>query len=91
MPSGAWTEDTFPVKSAHGVRVGPDGNLWCTDVAGHVVFKVSPQGKILMVIGNRQGTPGTNDAHDAFNQPTNVAFRPNGNFYVSDGYIDVRG
>ena len=86
----AWTAETFPVKSAHGLRVGPDGSLWCVDVAGHVVFKLSPEGRILMVLGNRQGVPGNNDSHDAFYQPTNVAFRPNGNFYVSDGYVNSR-
>ena len=86
----AWTEDTFHVKSTHGLRVGPDGNLWCVDVAGHVVFKMSPQGKVLMVIGNRQGTPGNNEALDGLNQPTNVAFRTNGDIYVSDGYVNSR-
>jgi DNA-binding beta-propeller fold protein YncE len=86
----AWTEDTFRVKSAHGIRVGPDGNIWCVDVAGHVIFKMSPQGRVLMVLGNRQGNPGNNNAQDAFNQPTNLVFRPNGNFYVSDGYINSR-
>jgi len=86
----AWTEETFRVKSAHGLRVGPDGSIWCVDVAGHVVFRLSPEGRILMVLGNRQGNPGNNDAHDAFYQPTNLAFRPNGNFYVSDGYINSR-
>jgi DNA-binding beta-propeller fold protein YncE len=86
----AWTEETFPVKSAHGLRVGPDGSIWCVDVAGHVVFKLSPEGRVLMVLGERQGTPGANDSHDGFYQPTNVAFRPNGNFYVSDGYVNSR-
>jgi DNA-binding beta-propeller fold protein YncE len=86
----AWTEDTFHVKSAHGLRVGPDGNIWCVDVEGHVVFKFSPEGRILMVLGNRQGVAGNNDSHDAFNRPTNVAFRSNGNFYVSDGYVNSR-
>jgi len=86
----AWSEDTFHVQAAHGIRVGPDGNLWCVDVAGHVVFKMSPEGRVLMVLGNRQGHPGNNDAEDAFNQPTNVAFRSNGNFYVSDGYVNSR-
>jgi DNA-binding beta-propeller fold protein YncE len=86
----SWTEETLSVTSAHGVRVGPDGNLWCIDVDGHQVFKVSPQGRILMVLGNRQGVPGNNDAMDAFNRPTNIAFRANGNFYVSDGYVNSR-
>jgi DNA-binding beta-propeller fold protein YncE len=86
----SWTEETFHVKTTHGLRVAPDGNLWCVDVDGHVVFKLSPEGRILMVLGNRQGNPGNNDAEDAFNRPTNVAFRANGNFYVSDGYVNSR-
>ena len=40
----SWTEETFHVKSSHGLRVGPDGNIWCVDVDGHVVFKLSPEG-----------------------------------------------
>jgi len=86
----AWSQDTFPVKSAHGLRVGPDGSLWLVDVDGHVIFKMSPEGRVLMILGNRQGVPGNNDAEDAFNRPTNVAFRANGNFYVSDGYVNSR-
>ena len=86
----AWTEDTFRVKSAHGLRVGPDGSIWCIDVDGHVVFKMSPEGRVLMVLGERQGTPGNDDSHDGFYRPTNVAFRQNGNFYVSDGYVNSR-
>jgi peptidylamidoglycolate lyase len=86
----AWTQDTFPVRSAHGLRVGPDGNLWAVDVDGHVIFKLSAEGRILMVLGNRQTVAGNNEAQDAFNRPTNVAFRANGNFYVSDGYVNSR-
>lgn len=86
----AWTEETLPVYAAHGLRVGPDGNIWCVDVDGHVVFKVSPEGRILMILGNRQGSAGNNDAEDAFNRPTNLAFRANGNAYISDGYVNGR-
>ncbi|MGD1029580.1 MAG: peptidyl-alpha-hydroxyglycine alpha-amidating lyase family protein [Opitutaceae bacterium] len=87
----SFTSQTFRVLSSHGVRVGPDGSLWCVDVQGHVIFKVDPEtGRILMVLGNRQGVAGNNDAQDAFNQPTNLCFRPNGNFYVSDGYVNAR-
>jgi len=86
----AWSQDSFPVKSAHGLRVGPDGNLWLVDVDGHVVFKMSPEGRILMVLGSRQTVAGNNDAQDAFNRPTNVAFSVSGNFYVSDGYVNSR-
>jgi DNA-binding beta-propeller fold protein YncE len=86
----SWTEETFRVKSAHGMRVGPDGNLWAVDVEGHVVFKMTPEGRVLMVLGNRQTTPGNNESEDGFNRPTNVGFLPNGNFLVADGYVNSR-
>jgi DNA-binding beta-propeller fold protein YncE len=86
----AWTHDTLAVMSSHGVRVGPDGNLWCVDVAGNCVFKVSPQGRILLILGIRQGLAGGNESQDGFDQPTNVAFRANGNLYITDGYVNSR-
>lgn len=86
----AWTSDTFRVVSAHGLRVGPDDNLWCVDVDGHVIFKLNREGRILLLLGKRQGVPGSNDAVDGFQRPTNVAFRAGGNVYISDGYVNSR-
>jgi DNA-binding beta-propeller fold protein YncE len=86
----AWSVDAVRIMSAHGLRVAPDGNVWLVDVAGHMIFKYSPEGRLLMTLGGRQGNPGNNDAEDAFNQPTNVAFRTNGNVYISDGYVNSR-
>jgi DNA-binding beta-propeller fold protein YncE len=86
----SWSAEQFPVRSSHGMRVGPDGSIWAIDVEGHVVFKLNQEGKVLMVLGNRQGTPGNDSAEDAFNRPTNVAFRANGDVYVSDGYVNSR-
>ncbi|MSU66180.1 MAG: 6-bladed beta-propeller [Opitutus sp.] len=86
----AFSTDALHFVSTHGIRVAPDGNLWCADVDGHVLFKISPEGKILMILGNRQGVAGNNDAKDAFNRPTNTAFRANGNMYISDGYNNGR-
>jgi len=86
----AWDEDTVRVRSSHGVRVAADGGVWIVDVKGHVVMKVSPSGRVQMVLGQRQGTPGNNEAKDAFNEPTGLAFTPDGGFYVSDGYVNSR-
>ena len=86
----AYSTDMFRFVSPHGLRVAPDGNLWAVDVDGHLVFKLSPEGRILLVIGQRQGLAGTNDAEDGFNRPTNTAFRANGNIYISDGYNNGR-
>ncbi len=86
----SWTSDTLHFVSTHGLRVGPDGNLWMVDVDGHIVLKVSTEGRILMILGQRQGVAGNNDAQDAFNRPTNVNFRANGNIYITDGYVNGR-
>ena len=79
-----------PVVSSHGIRVGPDGNVWLIDVAGHKLLKMSPEGRVLMVIGANGNAPGDNDSKQAFNRPTNIAFGPNGVFFVSDGYVNSR-
>lgn len=84
----AW--DDVPVKSSHGIRVGPDGNIWAIDVAGHSLFEFTPQGRILQVIGGVGGNPGTMETKDAFNRPTGIAFGSNGDYYVSDGYVNSR-
>jgi DNA-binding beta-propeller fold protein YncE len=86
----AFSEQTIRVKSSHGIRVDAEGNVWGVDVYGHVIFKFTPAGRVLMVLGNRQGTPGNNDSKDAFNQPTGLWFTPAGDFYVSDGYVNSR-
>jgi len=84
----AWSE--VPVTTAHGLRVDPESNIWAVDVAAHRVLKFTPQGRLLMMIGQVGGAPGNNGTKDGFNRPTNVAFAPNGDFFVSDGYVNSR-
>jgi DNA-binding beta-propeller fold protein YncE len=74
-------------KSAHGLRIDPQDNLWTTDNADHTVIKLSHDGKVLMTLGER-GVPGEDDKH--FNKPTDVAIADNGDFFVSDGYGNSR-
>jgi DNA-binding beta-propeller fold protein YncE len=70
--------------------VGPDGRIWLIDVAGHTVFTFTPEGRLTQVIGAAGKAAGTMETRDAFNRPTAVAFAPNGDFYVSDGYVNSR-
>lgn len=71
----------------HGLTVDHDGNLWLTDVGLHQVFKFTPEGKLLLTLGER-AVPGSDHAH--FNLPTDVAVLRDGSFYVSDGYKNTR-
>ena len=72
---------------AHSVRVDPQGNIWLIDATGHVIYKLNPDGKEIMRLGTR-GVSGTSTS--TFNLPTDVAFAPNGDLYVTDGYGSAR-
>jgi sugar lactone lactonase YvrE len=74
-------------KSAHGLRCDPADNIWATDVVNHTVTQFAPDGKVLMTLGEK-GVEGEDEKH--FNKPTDIAFAPDGNFFVSDGYGNAR-
>lgn len=76
----------------HGMFVDREGNVWITDAtgfgdvpegAGHVIYKFSPDGELLMTLG-RKGVAG--DGTDVFNQPSDVLVAPNGDVFVADGH-----
>jgi sugar lactone lactonase YvrE len=87
-PVRSWG-DAGLFQSAHSVTIDPQGFLWVTDSAGHVVHKFSPEGRQLMTLG-KKGIAGDNSSRDLFNQPNHVAIAPNGDIYVSDGYVNAR-
>jgi sugar lactone lactonase YvrE len=84
----AWGDDGL-FQSAHSVTVDSQGFFWVTDSVGHVVHKLSADGKLLMTLG-KKGAAGDNTSRDQFNQPNHVAIAPNGDIYVSDGYQNSR-
>ena len=84
----AWKD--VAIKSSHGIRIDPQGNIWAVDVAGHAVIKYDRTGRILMLIAQPGNNPGDNSSNYAFNRPTGVSFAFNGDFYVSDGYVNSR-
>jgi DNA-binding beta-propeller fold protein YncE len=69
-------------KRPHGLRIDPSDNLWVTDNEAHFVLKLSPQGGILMVLGQRD-YPGNDHSH--FDGPDDVTFGKSGEIYVADG------
>jgi len=77
-------------KGAHGLQVRREADgeyLYFTDVARHCVVKTTLDGRELWTLGEpgRVGGPG-----EPFNRPTSIAFSPEGDFYVTDGYGNRR-
>ena len=71
----------------HGLRVDQFDNVWVTDNGDHQVMKFDNSGKLLLTLGIK-GKAGTDDK--TFNRPADIAFAPNGDFYVADGYGNNR-
>ncbi len=81
----AWGANTFLVP--HGITIDRQNNVFLTDVGLHQVFKFSHDGTPILALGEPR--VGKWDATH-FNQPTDIAIRPDGSFYVSDGYVNSR-
>lgn len=62
-------------KVAHGLRVDKDGNIWTTDNALHFVRKFSPEGKVLLTLGEDGKT---------FRSPDDLVFTSKGEIVVAD-------
>lgn len=72
---------------AHEIRVDPQGNVWAVDAPAHVITKMTPQGRTIMTLGIR-GKRGMTE--NTFYMPTDIAFAPNGELVVTDGYGNAR-
>ena len=76
----------------HGMFVDDDGNVWVADATGyaevpagwgHVIYKFSPEGELLMTLGER-GVPGSDETH--FAKPSDVYVTADGTIFVADGH-----
>jgi streptogramin lyase len=86
---------------AHTVRVDKAGNLWAIDKGSDMVIRFNPQGRVNMVFGRKKEAsdeagpwtrvnPPRPPIDGQFRQPTDVTWDPQGNIYISDGYINAR-
>ena len=86
----------------HKIYQDREGNVWVVDErgqnarerakypakpAGHTVVKFSPEGRMLMMIGN-PGVAG--NPPQALTEPCSVAVAPNGDIYISEGHSGQR-
>lgn len=90
----AWGASLF--NGPHGIHIGPDNALYLTDYLDHTVRKFTPDGRLLLTLG-QSGCPAETGATTVdyrtvcragppFCFPTNLALSPAGDLYVADGY-----
>ena len=80
----SWGDEEIGVP--HGLRIDRQDNVWVTDMGRHRVLKFDPTGKLVLALGTGQAGA----RNDQFDRPTDVAFGPNGDVFVSDGYGNNR-
>ncbi len=86
----------------HAVRVDKDDNVWAVDKGSDMVVKFNPEGRVTLVFGRKQEAsdeetgpvkhpkPPLAAEDGRFRQVTDVTWDPEGNIYISDGYINSR-
>jgi DNA-binding beta-propeller fold protein YncE len=72
----------------HAMRVDRYGNIWILDAFLNVLWKLKPNGEPVMTLGTRGEVAKWDDAkwNGMFNQPMDVAFDRDDNFYVVQGH-----
>jgi outer membrane protein assembly factor BamB len=91
----------YGFEFAHAVRVDAQDNIWAVDEGTNMVIKFNPDGRVVLVLGRRPeavegvvaavpGAPPAPAQPYTFNRPTDVAWDPAGNIFVSDGYGNSR-
>src|SRR5207244_5154413 len=86
---------------AHAIRFDKDDNLWAVDKGSDMIIRFNPEGRVTMVFGRKKEasdeaapwtrvTPPRPPVNGQFRQPTDVAWDPQGNIFISDGYINSR-
>src|SRR5262245_64882132 len=93
-PVTTWGEGLF--VRPHGLFVGPDDTVYCTDDFDHTVRAFTPEGRPLLTLGT-SGRPSDTGATSTdyrtirragppFHYPTNLALGPAGDLYVPCAY-----
>ncbi|HEY0980511.1 peptidyl-alpha-hydroxyglycine alpha-amidating lyase family protein [Schlesneria sp.] len=94
----SWGEGLF--NRPHGIWIGPDDSVYCTDDLDHTIHKFTAEGRHVLTLGT-SGKPSDTGATSIdyrtiryagppFHFPTNLAVAPNGDWYVADGYGNAR-
>src|SRR5260370_29804679 len=78
-------------RGPHKVRISPydpEKHVWIVDDEVDQVFEFTHDGKQLVMTLGEHGVGGEDDKH--FVRPTDIAWLPDGTFFITDGYVNTR-
>ena len=78
-------------RGPHKVKISPydpERHVWIIDDMRQQIFKFTHDGKRLVMTLGEAGVAGTDEKH--FGRPTDIAWLPDGTFFISDGYTNTR-
>jgi len=77
-------------RGPHKIRIDPhdpERHVWVVDDQRHQILKFTNDGRLVLTLGE-PGVAGNDQRH--FARPTDIAWLPDGTFFVTDGYINTR-
>jgi len=101
--AGNWGDGFF--ARPHGICIGPDKAVYCTDDGNHTVSKFTLQGDLFRTWGDKGKPSDTGYVQlpelyaslatikyggPPFNRPTGIAFSSSREMYITDGYGNAR-
>jgi hypothetical protein len=82
--------DSPTARGPHKIKISPydpEKHVWVVDDNQHQIFKFTYDGKLVHTHGVKgEAGRGPNN----FSRPTDIAWLPDGTYYISDGYVGVR-
>ena len=77
-------------EKPHGLAVDAQDNVWIVDADGSTVMQLSPEGRLLKTIGTKLKRGDWDEAKGQrlLWQPMDIAFAPNGDFYIGSGHAN---
>jgi peptidylamidoglycolate lyase len=86
-----WNQWDKEFVNAHTVAISPydpEKHVWAIDYIGQQILKFSNDGKKLVMRLGEKNVAGDDKTH--FNRPSGITFMPNGDFFITDGYVNTR-
>jgi hypothetical protein len=87
----SWDQHNKMFVRPHRVLINPydaERHVWLVDDGAHAVYKFTNDGKKLVMTVGTPMQSGNDETH--FARPTDIAWLPDGTFFVSDGYVNTR-